>query len=62
MKTISFVPFAVYTFVLLISTQAVGAQLISGAGASFPYPLYSKWFSDSDDVFLWLGSRFVVHP
>lgn len=46
MKTISFVPFAVYTFVLLISTQAVGAQLISGAGASFPYPLYSKWFSE----------------
>src|SRR3954447_13792044 len=25
---------------------AVGAQQINGAGATFPNPIYSKWFSD----------------
>lgn len=29
-----------------ISTLAAGATLINGAGATFPYPLYSKWFSE----------------
>src|SRR6266568_7374247 len=33
--------------VLLIGSQALVAQmLINGAGATFPYPLYSKWFDD----------------
>ena len=30
--------------VLLGSTAARGQMLINGAGATFPYPLYSKWF------------------
>ena len=32
--------------VSLFSTGAFAAALINGAGASFPYPLYAKWFSD----------------
>ena len=33
--------------VFLVGSQALVAQmLINGAGATFPYPLYSKWFDD----------------
>src|SRR5215475_15562678 len=34
--------------VILASGAAVWAQglLVNGAGASFPYPIYSKWFGD----------------
>ena len=28
------------------SMSAMAASLINGAGASFPYPLYAKWFSE----------------
>ncbi len=28
------------------AASAAGALLINGAGATFPFPLYSKWFSD----------------
>lgn len=31
---------------LLFSAYGVSATLINGAGATFPYPLYSKWFSE----------------
>lgn len=31
---------------LFVSTLALSATLINGAGATFPYPLYSKWFSE----------------
>lgn len=36
------------SFFILVSfaNTAVAAQLINGAGATFPYPLYSKWFSE----------------
>jgi phosphate transport system substrate-binding protein len=30
----------------LIASNGFAAQLINGAGATFPYPLYSKWFSE----------------
>ncbi len=30
----------------LTAIQASAATLINGAGATFPYPLYSKWFSE----------------
>jgi phosphate transport system substrate-binding protein len=30
----------------LWATSAVGAVQLQGAGATFPYPLYSKWFSE----------------
>jgi phosphate transport system substrate-binding protein len=35
----------VTTFVATAATAAV-AQDLTGAGATFPYPIYSKWFSD----------------
>jgi phosphate transport system substrate-binding protein len=31
---------------LLASTGAAHAQKLTGAGATFPYPIYSKWFSE----------------
>jgi phosphate transport system substrate-binding protein len=31
---------------LALVTAAAGAQNINGAGATFPYPIYSKWFSE----------------
>src|SRR3989441_11259142 len=34
------------TFVLASAALAADKMLITGAGATFPYPLYSKWFSD----------------
>jgi phosphate transport system substrate-binding protein len=36
--------FAVLSFVLALS--AAQAQKITGAGATFPYPIYSKWFTE----------------
>jgi phosphate transport system substrate-binding protein len=38
----TFVAFALFLFVL----SAAQAQKVTGAGASFPYPIYSKWFSE----------------
>jgi len=32
--------------VMVITGQASAATLINGAGATFPYPIYSKWFSE----------------
>lgn len=29
-----------------LATAAVGQTLINGAGATFPYPIYSKWFDE----------------
>src|ERR1700722_12743702 len=35
------------TAALLIGMAAVaGAQNLTGAGATFPYPIYSRWFSE----------------
>jgi phosphate transport system substrate-binding protein len=28
------------------ATSFAGAQQLTGAGATFPYPIYSKWFSE----------------
>jgi phosphate transport system substrate-binding protein len=33
-------------FLALAATMTASAQQINGAGATFPYPIYSKWFSD----------------
>ena len=30
----------------LVALTAAGATLLTGAGATFPYPMYSKWFDD----------------
>ena len=32
--------------VLAMSAAAIGQTQLNGAGATFPYPMYSKWFSD----------------
>src|ERR1700759_1142162 len=32
--------------VLALATVGASAQNINGAGATFPYPIYSKWFSE----------------
>src|ERR1700759_4349659 len=32
--------------VLALATIGANAQNINGAGATFPYPIYSKWFSE----------------
>lgn len=37
---------SVLTFVLFGLQTMAANQLINGAGATFPYPLYSKWFSE----------------
>ncbi len=38
--------FLAATGLLAAPTGALGQLLINGAGATFPYPLYSKWFDD----------------
>ena len=35
---------------LSLSTVSFAATLVNGAGATFPYPLYSKWFSEYQKV------------
>ncbi len=37
---------ALATFAFCTPALAGGSTLINGAGATFPYPLYSKWFSE----------------
>jgi phosphate transport system substrate-binding protein len=34
------------TSLLVAATAVASAQNLNGAGATFPYPIYSKWFSD----------------
>ena len=36
---------------LLLAGSARAAVLVTGAGATFPFPLYSKWFSDYSKLF-----------
>jgi phosphate transport system substrate-binding protein len=31
---------------LVLLTAGAGAQNLNGAGATFPYPIYSKWFNE----------------
>ena len=35
---------------LALLTAAAGAQNLNGAGATFPYPIYSKWFNEYSQV------------
>jgi len=35
---------------LIFSFSAFATQLINGAGATFPYPIYSKWFSEFQKI------------
>ncbi len=40
-------PIVKFFFILLISFSAsADIQMLTGAGASFPYPIYSKWFAE----------------
>ena len=34
----------------LLTLSAVGQTTLNGAGATFPYPMYSKWFSEYHKV------------
>jgi phosphate transport system substrate-binding protein len=36
--------------VLVLATIGASAQNINGAGATFPYPIYSKWFSEYNQL------------
>src|SRR5271165_3475659 len=36
----------VAVFVLMLALTTAQAQKLTGAGATFPYPIYSKWFSE----------------
>jgi len=44
MRTMFFTVFTALTFFGAVPSN--GATLINGAGATFPYPLYSRWFSE----------------
>jgi phosphate transport system substrate-binding protein len=48
MKTALALPLALCTALLALvaGTAAASPLLVTGAGATFPFPLYSKWFSD----------------
>ena len=48
MKTTRFLLAAALGAVLALTAAAGRAQTvqINGAGATFPYPIYSKWFSE----------------
>src|SRR5260370_36369383 len=35
---------------VLLALPVVGQTTLSGAGATFPYPIYSKWFSEYHKV------------
>lgn len=35
---------------LTLSTHSFAAQKVNGAGATFPYPIYSKWFSEYQKI------------
>jgi phosphate transport system substrate-binding protein len=37
---------ALATAFVILAPKAPGQMLINGAGATFPYPIYSKWFDD----------------
>lgn len=38
--------FVLTAVLMLLTTFATAATTLNGAGATFPYPIYSKWFSD----------------
>ncbi len=40
------VSFIVLSLVLVFGSQSMASQMINGAGATFPYPLYSSWAND----------------
>jgi phosphate transport system substrate-binding protein len=38
--------FLVAIALLILCVSTAQAQKLTGAGATFPYPIYSKWFSE----------------
>ena len=42
--------FAAISLALLVSSFSLASTLVNGAGATFPYPLYSKWFSEYQKI------------
>ena len=39
-----------FTTFISLSTFAISTQKVNGAGATFPYPIYSKWFSEYQKI------------
>jgi len=43
--------FALSALLLVAGTASAGPILVTGAGATFPFPLYSKWFAEYNKAF-----------
>ncbi|CAF0702622.1 phosphate ABC transporter substrate-binding protein PstS [Candidatus Methylacidithermus pantelleriae] len=50
MKKVWVIILVCLTFPFRFVSEAYGELLINGAGATFPYPLYSKWFNEYQHV------------
>ncbi len=50
MRTLKAPVLLVLTSVLLAPTASAATTRIDGAGATFPYPIYSKWFSEYNKI------------
>lgn len=50
MKTRSKISVLLFALTLSLPAFAADSLLINGAGATFPYPIYSKWFKDYQKV------------
>src|SRR5215470_4521562 len=46
MKKFRVATLSVLALAAAVPALAAGKMLITGAGATFPFPIYSKWFSD----------------
>jgi phosphate transport system substrate-binding protein len=46
MKTVNRIAIAAISAAMLVAGVAAQTMQINGAGATFPYPIYSKWFSE----------------
>ncbi len=41
-----FIYLIIFFFLSFLTNQSFASQMINGAGATFPYPLYSSWAND----------------
>ncbi len=49
-RSTSFLLVSVFTIVFSFASTSIEAMTINGAGATFPYPIYSKWISEYQKV------------
>jgi len=50
MKTTLKLTLSLACAVTLVAGAAAQTMRINGAGATFPYPIYSKWFSEYNKI------------